>query len=116
MRSEFIAIFRRYLGASPAAFLIIDDASGRFVQFTREGQGVMFDLPNHGLTAEQVKRADKVLVGELGAQTYTIDDAHFSYQLLLEPEPEQLTNLALAVFELVYGAPPRGPLKATIDT
>jgi hypothetical protein len=116
MRDEFARAFQRYLFAGHNAFLIMEDADRRFVQFTRDGLDVQFDLPSHGLTPEQAKRADSFLCGELGAERVDLADGHFAYQLVVAPDAAKLADLSLAVFEFVYGAPPRAPLNVTIDT
>lgn len=115
MRQKLLAAFRQYLAATPDSFLIIEDSERRFVQFSRHGLDVVLDLPSHALSPAQLRRAADILGDKIGARKLDLAGGNFAWQLVAPPNPDQLADLALTVFEKVYGEPVREPITYTID-
>ncbi len=110
--------FRRYVAPQTPAdsFMIIEDAQGRFVQFLREPQLFMLDLPAQNLSPVQRERAQRLIVADWSGLTSDVNGQLFSYQAHFpEEDPELMAGIVTAVFEEVYGAPLTAPPKITID-
>lgn len=115
MHQDFLAAVERYLTEAPDdAFLVIEDADGRFVQLAREDEGVVFDLPTNTLSPLQIARAQELLGGAYMLERAPLDDRHFAFRVRLPPDAEALAELSLRTFRYVYGEP-RAPLNVVID-
>jgi TIR domain len=110
------AAFEAFCRAPVSGFMICENQIREIVQFSRQvaDDFITLDLPTEGLNPKQIVAAQRMLEWEHSARRVDYsDDGDFAYQLDVAPDPSQLTNLTLEVFEHVYGKRPSAALAIT---
>lgn len=102
------ALQRLMQRTSDDTFVVVEEpATGRFVQFIGDADGVLLDLPLMNLTAAERRRADTLFASRPGAELekHAGSDSE-SYQLDFGPDTRLATQVAFDVFQQVYQLSP----------
>lgn len=117
IEESLMAAFERYVGPETPNdhFMIVEDEAGRFVQFLREPNLVVLDLPSNKLDKSRREIAERTIVTDWSGQKVELKNGHVSFQCWFVDEDVQgLADIVMAVFRDIYGAPLKTPPGITI--